>query len=67
MLPASVESKVEQTLYITCFAPRALTANHRRLVAASTAWLASIDRIFSATTIASASSTFKPDAGTPMV
>ncbi len=65
MLPASVESKVEQILNSTWSAPRARS----HLSAArdsATAFAASIERLFNATTTASTSGKSRSP-GTPMV
>ena len=66
MLPAGVESKVEQTLNITWPAPRArshASAARER----ATASAAGPERVLRATTTASASGRGRSSAGTPMV
>ena len=66
ILPASVESKVEQILNNTCVAPRSrshCSAARERVTASR----ASIDRLLSDTTTASTSGNSRFTAGTPMV
>jgi hypothetical protein len=49
ILPASVESKVEQYLKKTCGAPRARSASKAAVESATASW-AGIERLLSATT-----------------
>src|SRR5215510_5445018 len=65
MLPASVESKVEQYLKKYCRAPAAFSRSSAARDIA-TAAAAGMVRDFSATTIASASGSGSPGAGTPI-
>jgi hypothetical protein len=66
ILPASVESKVEQILNRMCPAPR-LRSHFSASRERATASPASIERLFSETTTASTSGSFKSSDGTPMV
>ena len=66
MLPASVESKVEQILNSTWPAPRARNQRAARR-ACAVASAAAIERVLSATTIASIAGSARSSAGTPIV
>jgi hypothetical protein len=66
MLPASVESKVEQILNSTWPAPRPRSQRAAARLR-STASAAGIDRLFSATTTASTAGRSRSSRGTPMV
>ena len=66
ILPASVESKVEQILNSTCEAPRP-RIHFSAARDFATACDASIERLFSDTTTASTSGSFRSSDGTPMV